>query len=182
MSFFKHFLLQKQAVLINFDAWKEHDQGYSKVYGENRYGFSKFASYFFTMNKVGTDPNNLVLKYSVPKFNVFIKTMPNLKKIIIMNVPGYGKLGQSLLLSDTLFSRVVIAMNLINSLSYSLFESIEIVEPASKIQSFINNYGDKFQKYGWIASRSEFEYTQSTFLGFTRRRKGASTTNAKKFE
>ena len=123
------------------------------------YGYSRFVSEFFVSESVDNDSDKLDLANSIPIFNTFIQSMPNLKQIIVMNMPSdWRRLNRSISLSDGLYSELIESIDLISSMSYSLFEYIQIVYPLDKLDSFINKYGQKFQSKGWKLSRATFKY------------------------
>ena len=161
ISFFTHFLLQKERVIINIDDWTFHKGEYDDDYQFYGYGYSKFVGIFLQRDNNNDNNNNsdtLNLTESIPKFNIFIKTMPNLKTIIIFNEKGMGNLSASISLSGGLFTELLNLIILISSMSYSLFQYIQIVQPTTSIKLFIDKYNDKFKKYGWIATKAKFKY------------------------
>ena len=149
-AFFKHFCLQKEKVLLNIALWKTHKGPYDKYRKVQQYRYFKFLSKFFISDNFDTEDglNNLI-----PNFNIFIQIMANLKQIIICSHSG-----KSISLSDGLFSELMDNIALINSVSHSVFESIQIVEPINDIDPFIAKYGDKFKKQGWVVMKSKFEH------------------------
>ena len=139
LSFFRHYLLQREFVLLNIRYFAIHDDGYYEHYKAHGYGHVKFVSAFFPSirNESNNGSDQLDLSDAVPKFSIFLQLVLNLKRIIIINGGNLKPLKPSILLSDALFMELIDSLILLNSMSYSSFESIYIVEPLTSIQSFI---------------------------------------------
>ena len=159
IAFFEHFLLKQETIRINVWLWTFHKGVYDETYDFYAYGYSKFASTFFILDDNDKCSSKLKLTNSIPKINIFIEIMPNLKRIKIFNEIG-NVIKPSISLSNALFLELMKSVILVNSMQYSLFEYIQIVEPSTSIQSFIDQYGDKFKRYGWTASKARFEVVE----------------------
>ena len=159
IQFFKHCLMQKKTVLININDWRYHKGRYWEDHELQLYGFLKNRSNFFTLPpKKQWDLTN-----SVPKLSIYIQAMLNLEQIVIYSNPGGDQLEASISLSEDVFSELLDQTILINSMSSTTFESIQIVEPFTDADTFINKYNDQFNKHGWTAIKSPFEYVPFGF-------------------
>ena len=159
IQFFKHYLMQKKMVLININDWKYHKGIYFEDYELQIYGFSKNAPNFFKL----PPGDELNLTNSIPKLDIYIQAMPNLERIMIYNNIGGDELNASISLSEDVFSELLNQVTLINSMSSTTFESIQIVEPFTNADTFINKYNEQFNKNGWTAIKSPFEYVPFGF-------------------
>ena len=144
-TLFHHFLIKKTEIVINLADWKQHFFKYYEDYDFNAYGFKKFAK-LFNYNR-----DELMID-----IDLFSKLLPNAEVFTI----GDFEVGQafpSIDLSNNFGAKMLDCIECMSKSSKALSLSrIEIIKPISTINKFIENYQNRFEKYGWKLKNDVF--------------------------